>query len=222
MSPEELERSGEGFKIEFGDSDRKKSFIKYMEKHWMAIKAEPKWVSYMRVVGCTEDPFVERAIPVPIIGPRQVTLQNLTSVTILTESPRNNTNVQNMINNESGYFEALERMDETARNSISHHFNELGRNIRRLKSLTHLTIRGVSIKSGVYQGLRDAFMCPSPHSRSTIFLSEGLYTKHLKELEPDGVLIVKNDRLAPGSLTARFRNKQDEIPGQFEKVRHLD
>jgi hypothetical protein len=51
---------------------------------------------------------------------------------------------------------------------------------------------------------------------------EGLYTKHLKELELDGVLIVKNDRFTPGSLAALFRNKQDEMPGQSEKVRHLD
>ncbi|KAK3821219.1 MAG: hypothetical protein J3Q66DRAFT_332843 [Benniella sp.] len=47
-SPEELERSWEGFKIEFGLSDPKKRFINYMEKHWMAIKERPKWVLYVR------------------------------------------------------------------------------------------------------------------------------------------------------------------------------
>ena len=55
MSPKELERSWEGFKIEFGLSDPKKRFMNYMEKHWMAIKERPKWVLYVREVSCNSD-----------------------------------------------------------------------------------------------------------------------------------------------------------------------
>jgi len=54
-SPEELERSWEGFKTEFVLSYPQKRFINYMEKRWMAIKERPKWVLYVREVRCSSD-----------------------------------------------------------------------------------------------------------------------------------------------------------------------
>jgi hypothetical protein len=74
-------------------------------------------------------------ISIPIIGPEKNQDRGHPAESDICHYPHGVTTKQHRrsklkINIESGYFEAPERMDETMRNSISHHFNELGRNIR--------------------------------------------------------------------------------------------